>query len=72
MSSRSIALFQAHRAGTEPPFDPRDRIAQATAGAGAVELLAHAQELEALARKLRHRAAELRTTASIMMGSDLP
>ena len=76
MSSKSIARFQAHRAGVEPPFDPRDTMRSIPTlpppPEGAQEMIDHAKQLESLARKLKLRAAELRTAASAMQDRDLP
>lgn len=74
MSSKSIAQFQAHRAGAPAPFDPRDRNAPTLPppAEGPAELLARAYDLEALSRKLARRATELRAAADAMQGRDLP
>lgn len=63
MSSKSIALFDAHRAArnapTQPPPPP---------DVEAAELRKRASKMDALARKLKSRATELRTAALAVEG----
>jgi hypothetical protein len=74
MSSKSIALFQAHRDGEPVPFDPRDRKSPTLpppAGL-ASDLLKRARSLRSIGSRLLAEANELETAAHCISGRDLP